>query len=138
MHLITVISVHLLCCEKQEDLCLYMTPALSGKMWNNIYSKLQLWFLCTKTAPCATESYLGWACMSHNIFERTYREREFKQSQVKRKSYPPKSMFLSAILRFPSPGPHFYDLYWKYITSDKINANIIMGLSQYNAVIVSF
>lgn len=76
--------------------------------------------------------------MRHNIFERTHRDREFEQSQVKRKGYQTKSMFLSAILRFPSPGPHFYDLYWKYIASDKINVNIIMGLSQNNAVIVPF
>lgn len=74
--------------------------------------------------------------MKHSTFERTHRGREFKLSQVK--SYPPKSMFLFAILRFPSPGLRFYDLDWKHIRSDKINVNIIMGVSQHNAVIVSF
>lgn len=76
--------------------------------------------------------------MRHNTFERTYRGREFRLSLAKRKSYAPKSMFLSVTLRFPSPGPHFYHLYWKYIRPDKINVDVIMGVHQNNAVIVSF
>lgn len=47
-------------------------------------------------------------------------------------------MLLPAVLKFPSSGLPLYYLYWKYIRSDKINVNVMMGVSQNNEVIVSF